>query len=442
MASPKHGRSRTVSTPSSSFNAKLLLLIGLCVVIVCAVYLYYSSSMLSSFPSVSGLTSLSSSSVASSPCPVRVSTPAPILQSSSPRTNVLITGGAGYIGSHMTLLLFDQKEIYNIVSVDDFSRGDIRNIHRLQKYVPADRKYTFYEMDINNLSGMTQLLKEHEIDIVIHFAGFAYASESVMEPLKYYDNIAYNTGILLKAMSAAGVNRLVYSSSSATYGTILDERCDLPIRETSPQVPVSPYGTSKLHAEHVVHDYAISQHKAGLPFSYAALRYFNVIGADESSRVGALPKPQYSKYGRIVDNCFNSIIFATPMQIYGDDYSTIDGSAVRDYIHVVDLVDAHLKVMNAIHSDQLLKYNVGVGVGNSVLEVIKACETVSGHKVKLKIEPRRPGDPPVVLGDATKLQTEIGWKPRFTDLTESVRTAWKWRTLIENENKNAKQSQQ
>lgn len=241
-------------------------------------------------------------------CPVKPNPSAPILQQPLPVTNVLITGGAGYIGSHMTLLLFEKSEIYNIVAVDDLSRGDIRNVESLKSLCPQDRHYTFVQADIGDTVKMTETLKQHSIDIVIHFAGFAYASESVQYPLKYFENTVQGTANLLSAIDTAGVSRLVYSSSSATYGTITDEKCDLPITEFSPQKPVSPYGLSKLMAEQEITAYANSKHIANKDFSYAALRYFNVIGADEKQRVGPLPKKHLAHYGRIVDSCFHAAI--------------------------------------------------------------------------------------------------------------------------------------
>lgn len=364
-------------------------------------------------------------------CPPRPTPSPPTIYPVAPTTNVLITGGAGYIGTHMSLLLLQQKEIYNIVIVDDLSRGDIRNVETLKTLVPSDRTLTFIETDIGNEKLMTELMAKHAIDIVIHFAGFAYASESVHEPLKYFDNTVTRTQSLLAAMDKAGIKRLVYSSSSATYGTIQNEQCDLPISEFSPQVPVSPYGLSKLMSEQVIHAYANSKHIAKQPFSYALLRYFNVIGADAEIRIGPLPKKHLAHYGRIVDGCFAAAINNEPMVVYGNDYPTKDGSAIRDYIHVGDLVSAHYKVMQVVHENQMMAYNVGIGQGASCIEVVDACRAATGKDIPITFKERRIGDPPIVLGDAHRIMNELGWVPTYTNLKETVSMAWKWRMKVE-----------
>ena len=341
---------------------------------------------------------------------------------------ILITGGAGFIGSHMSLLLWQQSEDYDVVVVDDLSRGDLRNVRTIQGLPGREGwTYTFYNHDCGDSAFMAAKLKEHHIELVIHFAGFAYASESVQFPLKYFDNIVTKTQGLLAAMEEAKVPRLLYSSSSATYGQPLDEDCDVPIQENTPQVPVSPYGQSKLMAEHVIAAYQVSQLKAGKEFSYAALRYFNVIGADKEARVGPLPKKHLKQFSRVVDACFDAVTSGEPMKVFGTDYNTPDGTAIRDYIHVWDLVRAHLAVIAAVHDNSAIPYNVGIGHGFSNKQLVEACGKAVGKEVDVVYEARREGDPGLVLGDASKIQRELGWKAEYVDLAEAIGTAWKWR---------------
>ena len=363
-------------------------------------------------------------------CPYHPPSNSPVsfLAAGKQPTRLLITGGAGYIGSHMSLLLFEQTGTpYDVVVVDDLSRGDMRNVRTLEAMKRKGWTYKFYSHDCGDTDFMAQTMKEHRTQLVIHFAGFAYASESVSYPLKYFDNIVTKTQGLLAAMEAAGVTRLVYSSSSATYGQPLDEACDVPIHENSPQVPVSPYGQSKLMAEHVIAAYQVSQLRAKREFSYAAMRYFNVIGADKDARVGPLPKKELRQFSRVVDACFDSVVDGTPMKVYGTDYHTADGTAVRDYIHVWDLVRAHLAVIAAVHSNAAVPYNVGIGHGFSNKQLVEACGKAVGQEVPIEYKDRREGDPALVLGDASKISSELGWKAEYTDLAEAIGTAWRWR---------------
>jgi UDP-arabinose 4-epimerase len=419
---------RTPSTTSSqtgndTFTARNLLIVT-AVIALLYVFAHPSSSHQLSFLASPRL-----------PCAEPPSTADPTLQPPAREVKVLITGGAGYIGSHMALLLLIQTDVrYSIVAVDDLSRGDMRHIRTLQALAAElGKSYTFIESDIGSVSTMVAAFTAHSIELVIHFAGYAYASESVAYPLKYFENIVTKTQQLLAAMSEAGVRRLVYSSSSATYGSITNERCDSPLHEWSPQKPLSPYGTSKLMAEQVVLAYANSKHVKGEMFSAVMLRYFNVIGSDPLLRVGPMPKKHLANYGRIVDSCFDAAISGQPMKLFGDDYPTKDGSPIRDYIHVMDLVDAHLQLTQVVHDRQVEAYNIGIGAGFSVKELVAACQLATGKTVRTTIQPRRSGDPAVVMGDPSKLMRQLGWKPKFTDLTESIKTAWKWRQLVENE---------
>lgn len=348
---------------------------------------------------------------------------------------VLITGGAGYIGSHMALLLLTQPSVrYSVVIVDDLSRGSLRHIRTLSSVAQSwNRSLTFVESDVGSVARMAAVMREHRTEVVIHFAGFAYASESVRQPLQYFDNTVTATQHLLAAMDEAGVRRLVYSSSSATYGAVTDDSCDAGLNEQSPQKPLSPYGAAKLMAEQIIRAYANSLHLQGVDFSAALLRYFNVIGADRHLRVGPLPKPHLAAFGRIVDSCFDSALSGRPLNLFGDDYDTHDGSPVRDYIHVTDLVDAHLQLTRVVHGRQVDAYNIGIGAGSSVKEVVSACESITGRRISVRVQPRRIGDPPVVLGDPSKLMRVLGWRPRHTDLTDNIRSGWRWRQMIARE---------
>lgn len=339
--------------------------------------------------------------------------------------HILVTGGAGYIGSHMCLLLLSSSVAYDITIVDDLSRGNMFLIQRLNTYNSQhhNRNLTFHKLNLaKSYSQLVGLLKN--IDVVIHFAGWAYASESVLYPLQYFENTVESTRVLLSAMQKANVSKLLYSSSSATYGDVADVICDIPIRENTPQTPSSPYGTAKLQSEQMIK----AVHRARSPsFSVALLRYFNVVGADSLGRLGPLPRPALKKFGRIVDACFGSALSGQPLKVYGDDYPTHDGFAIRDYIHVSDIVQAHMKVLLAVMSGTyLLEYNIGINQGFSVLEVIKATEKVTGKPVAFDVLPRRVGDPAIVIGNASRLERELLWVPQFKNFTEIIATAWRW----------------
>lgn len=371
-------------------------------------------------------------------CPARPPSPSPevLINPSADQTasqtikypkNIIVTGGAGYIASHFALRLFQSEQPYSIHLVDDLSRGNRYNVDTLTKLTRPGWSVKFHHHDCGDSNFMADLMASEKIELVVHFAGNAYAFESVLHPLSYFDNIVTKTQGLLNAMERAGVKRLLYSSSSATYGQPLDEICDVPIAENSPQVPVSPYGRSKLMAEQVIDAFAISQNKSNKEFGYALLRYFNVIGADEKTRIGPLPRQDLKQFSRVVDGCFDAAVEDKEMSIFGSDYATPDGTAIRDYIHVWDLVEAHLAVIKAVHSNQRLAYNVGIGHGFSNKQLVEACAKATGKDLRVAYKPRREGDPALVLGDASKIKRELNWVPQYTDLTEMIRTAWLWR---------------
>jgi UDP-arabinose 4-epimerase len=268
---------------------------------------------------------------------------------------------------------------------------------------------------------LNALFKSSNFDLVIHFAAVAYVGESSTNPLLYYKNITANTGNVLEAMSRGGVSKIVYSSTCATYGNA--EK--MPITESTPQIPVNPYGRSKLLCEEMIKEYAA----VNPSFDAVILRYFNVIGADPTGIVGEVPVgPMAKKFGRISSACFDVALgLRETLSIMGTDHNTPDGTCVRDYIHVVDLVDAHVKAFTIMKGEGSVNiYNVAVGKGYSVREFIDACKNVTGKDITIVEAPSRDGDAAFVFADPTKIKNELGWQPQYMDLRESLRTSWHW----------------
>lgn len=317
---------------------------------------------------------------------------------------VMVVGGAGYIGSHAVKLL--RETGHSPIVVDNLSRG-----HR--EAVAPD--VPFYDVSAADDKTICCLLRAHRVECVMHFAALAYVGESVEQPLLYYDNNVGATVWLLRAMQAAGVDRFVFSSTCATYG----EPENVPITEDMPQKPINPYGRSKLFVEQVLFDLAQSRPT----FSFAILRYFNVAGAARDGQLGEDHRPE--------THLIPSILLAVlgkrdKLVIFGSDYPTADGTCIRDYIHVEDLCAAHILVMEKLQPGSRFVYNLGIGRGYSVKEVVDAVEQVTGKKVPLEYGPRRPGDPAVLYADATRIRRDLGWTPRITNIDEIVETAWRW----------------
>ena len=331
----------------------------------------------------------------------------------------MVTGSAGYIGSHACLTLLETG--HRVVAVDNLARGHRGAIENLSKLDQSNGNLTFVEASIADRDRMAGVLREHEIDVVMHFAAYAYVGESVHEPLRYYENNTGGACELLQAMGDAGTPRFVFSSTCATYGE--PPETQIPIRETCPQSPINPYGWSKLMVEHMLRDHAEACRSAGTPFGYAALRYFNVAGSDPGGRIGEDHRPET----HLIPICLEVAAGRREaLTIFGDDYQTEDGTCIRDYVHVMDLIDAHVAVMNALEAGSEFHFNVGLGHGYSVQEVLEACRRVTGHEIPAKLGPRRAGDPPRLFADATKIRETLGWSPNYTDLEETVRTAWRW----------------
>ena len=316
--------------------------------------------------------------------------------------NILVTGGAGYIGSHAVRLL--EQAGHEVWVFDNLSVG-----HR--GAVAADRLIVG---DLHDRALLISVLKEHWIDAVMHFAAFALVGESVADPAKYYHNNVVASLSLLDAMKTVGVRKMVFSSTTATYG-VPDK---IPIVESEWQDPINPYGFCKLVIEHALADYATAY-----GFGYAALRYFNAAGANPSGEIGEDHTPESHLIPIVLQVALGQREHIT---VFGNDYPTPDGTCIRDYIHVDDLGAAHVKALDFLKPGEGLKLNLGTGRGNSVREVIEACRRVTGHAIPEVVGPRRPGDPPELVADSTLAQKTLAWKPRYTKIDEIVATAWKW----------------
>lgn len=317
---------------------------------------------------------------------------------------VLVTGGAGYIGSHAVKRL--EEAGHAVVVLDNLSRG-----HRVS--VPAH--VPFYQLDLRETSAVATLLAAESIECVMHFAALAYVGESVEQPLRYYDNNTFGSVSLLSAMQQVGVQRLVFSSTCATYG----QPSAVPITEQESQQPINPYGWSKLFVERVLLD----QVRAFPKFGFAALRYFNVAGCASDGSLGEDHDPETHLIPVILQAALGR---REKVCVFGDDYETPDGTCIRDYIHVEDLVDAHIEVMKRLNPGDSRCYNLGIGRGYSVREVIEAARTVTGNRFSVEMGPRRAGDPPKLFASPVKAKTELGWQAKYTELAPIIDTAWRW----------------
>ncbi len=315
------------------------------------------------------------------------------------RTQYMVTGGAGYVGSHM-LKGLNAKEV--CIVVDSMVRGNVRAIASNCEFRSVSSECGF---------GVSSSVPH----TVLHFAGLAYVGESFERPLDYYEQNCGVTLRLVQAMQKAGVTRLVYSSSCASYG-IPDS---LPITEETPQQPVSPYGRSKYFAEQILRDAVRAWPELGV----VALRYFNVAGCARDGSLGEDHRPETHIIPLLLKTALGQ---RDSFTILGNDYPTPDGTCIRDYVHVEDLCQAHLLAMDAIRPGEFQAYNVGLGRGYSVREVIASVERVTGCAIPVNIQPRRPGDPPELVCSAEKIRRELGWEPEITELDEIVETAWNW----------------
>jgi UDP-arabinose 4-epimerase len=316
---------------------------------------------------------------------------------------ILVTGGAGYIGSHTAKVLAEHG--HAPVVFDDFSTG-----HRSAvKFGPL------VEGTLANTELVERTLVEQRIEAVVHFAASTYVGESMTNPRKYFQNNVVATLSLLDAMVAAGVKPIVFSSTAATYGNPVQT----PIPEDHPQLPTNPYGEGKLFVERALKWYAGAY---GLEF--VALRYFNAAGSDPSGDLGEDHDPET----HLVPLAIGAALGTRPgLKVFGTDYPTPDGSAIRDYVHVLDLADAHVKALGHLTSGRGSDaFNLGTAQGNSVLEVIRVVERVGGRPVPHTLGPRREGDPPILVADSRRAREILGWSPRYASLESIVETAWRW----------------
>lgn len=316
--------------------------------------------------------------------------------------NVLVVGGAGYIGSHAVRLLIEAG--HTVTVFDNLSRG-----HRAA--VPEGM---LVEGQLSDRDLVVKTLRDKNIDAVMHFAAFALVNESVNDPALYYRNNIIDAVELLDAMREADVKKIVFSSTTATYG----EPEIVPIPESTPQNPINPYGFTKLVFEHALADYA-----SAYGFGYAALRYFNAAGARPDGSIGEDHDPESHLIPLVLQVALGQRELIT---IFGDDYETEDGTCVRDYIHVDDLGAAHLLALEKIELGKGIRVNLGTGRGTSVREIVEACREVTGHPIPEKMGQRREGDPPKLVADARLAKELLGWEPKYTDVKSMVETAWKW----------------
>lgn len=317
---------------------------------------------------------------------------------------ILVTGGAGYIGSHATYLLIERG--YDVVVVDNLSTGHREAVHEKAK---------FYQGDIGDYKFISNILKEEEIDGVIHFAAFSLVGESMENPYKYYENNVGKTNSLLKAIIDSGVKNIVFSSTAATYG----EPKTIPILETDDTNPTNVYGETKLSMEKMIRWYNKAH---GL--NYVCLRYFNVAGAHPSGKIGEAHNPETHLIPIILQVASGR---REKINVYGNDYDTKDGTCIRDYIHVVDLVDAHIKAIEYLFKGaESDVFNLGSGEGFTVYEMIEAARKVTGHEIPLEVAERRAGDPAKLIASSTKAREILGWKPQFEDINIMIKDAWNW----------------
>jgi UDP-glucose 4-epimerase len=315
---------------------------------------------------------------------------------------ILVVGGAGYVGSHTVRLL--RAEGHDVWVYDNLSRG-----HR--ESVPYG---CLIEGNLSDRALLMQVMRDKEIEAVMHFAAYALVGESVQHPAMYYQNNVTATFELLEAMRAVGVWRFVFSSTTATYG----QPDKMPISEDARQEPINPYGFTKLVVERALQDYA---HAYG--FGVAALRYFNASGAASDGALGEDHDPE----SHLIPIVLQVPLGQRPnITIFGTDYPTPDGTCIRDYIHVEDLATAHKSALLKLSPNSVIQMNLGTGVGHSVRQVIDACRKVTGHAIPEIHGPRREGDPACLIADSTKAQRELNWKPRYVSIESIVETAWKW----------------
>lgn len=332
--------------------------------------------------------------------------------------HILVTGGAGYIGSHTIIELLQNN--YKVTVVDNLSNSSRQSLRRVEKL--TGKKVDLVVMDVRDYAKLSKLFKQSFFDGVIHFAGLKAVGESVARPLDYYDNNITSTLVLTKIMQQFNVRQLVFSSSATVYGNPKS----IPIPETETIKPTNPYGQTKAMIEQILTDLS----RTNQDWRITLLRYFNPIGADSSGQIGEDPQ---GIPNNLMPSVSQAAVGKLPLvKVFGNDYDTPDGTGVRDYIHVVDLAKGHLAAINRpAEKNKVLVYNLGTGVGYSVMEVIATFEQVSGRKIPYKIYPRRPGDIATCYADPTKAENELGWRTTKS-LADACEDTWRWQSLNPN----------
>ena len=325
---------------------------------------------------------------------------------------ILVTGGAGYIGSHTCIELLNQG--HKVVVVDNLVNSHSESLQRVEEL--TGKNIPFYAVDLSNEAEITKVFSEHSIEAVIHFAGLKAVGESVEQPLRYYDNNIRSTLVLCKLMQSFSVKYLVFSSSATVYGLAESN----PIPETAPLSATNPYGRTKLFIEYILNDWITTFDGA----SVALLRYFNPVGAHASGRIGEDPQGIPNNLMPYITQV--AAVRREKLSIFGNDYDTVDGTGVRDYIHVVDLAMGHVKALDAlIHLTGSHVYNLGTGNGTSVLELVQAFQQATGQPIPYEISARRPGDVATCFADSSKAERELNWKA-VRGIVEMCRDSWKW----------------
>ena len=327
---------------------------------------------------------------------------------------ILVTGGAGYIGSHTVLELLESGK--KVIVIDNLSNSSEESLVRVAQI--TGRKPTFYQFNLLNKPAVEEVFRRHKIEAVIHFAGYKAVGESVAEPLMYYKNNLNSTLVLCEIMAKYGVKNLVFSSSATVYG----EPETVPITEDFPLSAQNPYGQTKLFIEYILKDLHVSDPE----WNIALLRYFNPVGAHETGLIGEDPNGIPNNLMPYISQV--AVGKLEQLSVFGSDYPTPDGTGVRDYIHVVDLAIGHLKALEKLQDDPgVVVYNLGTGKGSSVLDMIKAFEKASGVKIPYKLTDRRPGDAAECYADPSKAEKELGWKTQF-DILRMCEDTWRWQS--------------
>ena len=329
---------------------------------------------------------------------------------------ILVTGAAGYIGSHVVKQLLEQTD-YEIIIIDNLSTGFETTIDTLKSLDSTNKRIKYYNQDLSDWEKVEDIFKENSIKEIIHFAAFSQVGESMSNPLKYYLNNTVNTTKLIDISIKYGVKKFIFSSTAAVYGEPNKE--SIPINEILIKNPINPYGSSKLYSEGIIKDAATSNDD----FKYVILRYFNVAGADLDGKIGECHNPETHLIPLVVKTALGK---RDSIKIFGDDYDTPDGTCIRDYIHVCDLADAHIQALKYLDDNQSDIFNCGYGYGYSVKEVVEAVKKVSKVDFKIDMESRRAGDPAVLISDNNKIKTKMNWTPKYNDLELICKTALDW----------------